>query len=111
MNDRLRFRAFYQGIFIYKTLVDANYYTKDGKCIALVNTLPNTVVWEQCTGLKDRNGKLIYENDIVYDKFNDCYELVYWDDEGCWSSQWKPLRRGSSFEIYGNIHENKELIK
>ena len=33
MKDRFRFRAFYQGRFIYKSLTDANYYDKDNKCI------------------------------------------------------------------------------
>lgn len=30
-------------------------YTANGKCIALANTLPNTIIWQQCTGLKDKN--------------------------------------------------------
>lgn len=32
----------------------------------------------QCTGLKDKNGKLIFENDIVTD--NVIYGVVKWDD-------------------------------
>lgn len=50
MNDRFLFRAFYEGRFIYKNLIDANYYTYDNKCIGLANTLPNSLIWEQCTG-------------------------------------------------------------
>lgn len=85
MDDGLRFRAFYQGIFIYKTLVDANYYTKDGKCIALANTLPNTVVWfNGAWWLKSEPSQAMYrENEETY----------------------------AEFEVIGNIHENKELLR
>ena len=43
MQDRFRFRAFYQGRFIYKSLTDANYYDKNNKCIGLANILPNNL--------------------------------------------------------------------
>lgn len=39
---------------------------------------------EQCTGLKDREGTLIYEGDILTDEYGTEF-LVYWDEEvGTW---------------------------
>lgn len=80
---------------------------------------PGTYIVEQDTGLKDKNGKMIREGDIV--KWNDCimkvvwendfasFELVYPDnsiEEGMFANEYM-----RNWEVVGTIHENPELLK
>lgn len=74
------------------------------------------VILEQCTGLKDNNGKLMYEGDIVYD--NDVNELgviVFNEVEAKFGVQYYndfcDFSYGYELELYGNIHENPELLE
>ena len=85
-----------------------------------------------CTGLKDKNGKLIYEGDIV--KFGEFYDnewnsfdigKVYWGGEfdypafelQCSTVDFDMSNglsyifgNGLNIEIIGNIYKNKELL-
>lgn len=88
----------------------------------------DSIVFEQYTGLDDKNGVPIYEGDIIQetiiadDTTDGTYRYeVYWDEDMlCWSIKgisdidyhlrddlWET---NASREVIGNIHENPELL-
>ncbi len=71
----------------------------------------------QYTGLKDKNGKEIYEGDIFQDEEDGSYDFVKWNKVyGGYGTNiwWLPkelVEQSNKIEIIGNICENKDLIK
>ncbi len=140
MNDRLLYRAicndgkFHYG-YLARLYKDNEYGKKGDFCIsnnsfcpyAYLVTRPETI--GQCTGLKDKNGKLIYEGDIIQ-KENQKFVIKYdfdsfkaYDEENkpisiyglftfkiC-SGGWPGKETENTIEIIGNIHENPELLE
>jgi len=75
------------------------------------------VVLMQYTGLKDKNGKEIYEGDIVKTDSGANQFVDYRNDFACFCLRFKTggaslsIDGAPNYEIIGNIYENPNLLK
>jgi len=132
MNDRFKFRYYdknTKNMYKLKPITNTGENGKDirfyGILISGIGQLSEcecdcqeNLIKMQCTGLKDKNGKLIYEGDIVKDqdgkiyniKWNDCYAyFVLWDSDDIEYYTFEEFNL-TKLEVIGNIYENPELL-
>lgn len=124
MNDRFRFRAWdnREEKYIYDA---QDQYDDKVECFGnMFDTYGDRYVVEQCTGLKDKNDKLIYEGDVVeiIDRENSStldriYPMLFNEKVAKFGYKhhdgqffYHSNNDDYSYEVIGNIHENPEMI-
>lgn len=125
MQDRFKFRVWEKDQKIMKECAQIT-LDKDqkgsmcdvkGKVTAHLVYQPHYVLM-QCTGLKDKNGKLIYEGDICEYEFEEIgkQKAIIEFNKKYAAFLMKPLNdfqyaNMNDCEVFGNIYENPELLK
>lgn len=124
MNREIKFRGKnYENKWKYGDLVQEKW--GQGKAIMIKK---DTTAWSvledtvgQYTGLHDKNGKEIYEGDIVVDKEDEVMGEITWNEEeasfyfsilyenGTYEEE-KLNDWASVLEVIGNIYDNPELL-
>ena len=111
-NDRFKFRVW--DVLGNKYSTEVGYWVSDDGNLHLRDLLCEPGYWipEQCTGLRDRNGKLRYEGDVIKvdspypdgSRREVCWYKGQWDANGEGLSY---LCRNHSVKVIGNIHETE----
>jgi len=122
MNREIKFRAWDRENNKMRFKKDGTtFYDSEGSFPDEVIELTRRIYdWMQFTGLLDKNGKEIYEGDIINGAeviFGECvfdsyYCVMGWTLKGDWVWDFSfTQQEADELEVVGNIYENKELLK
>lgn len=129
----IKFRAWHKedGLMLDYLMLRQTAFNRDGVQILYDVLVGRKSLYSvmQYTGLKDKNGKEIYEGD-VYRRYNYIYKVVWVQEKCCFmglcfgrkkdfsegftkehDGHLFPLADDGVMEVIGNVHENPELIK
>ena len=84
-----------------------------------IKVIPETV--GQFTGLTDKNGKKIFDDDIVKHRFKRVWKTEFHTSKVVWNNEYScyylfdgvsnyKMRDDMEYEVLGNIHNNPELL-
>ena len=129
MNRQIKFRAWHMP-FGSKGPMQEMLHRRASSILSFAEMNSDAYIVEQYTGLKDANGKEIYEGDIVrvFDVYEDVgyVDVVIWggkDDYPAFDLKNHALEYDSNalssifngdfeiIEVIGNIHDNPELVE
>ena len=125
MQDRFKFRVWCENNQEWEkdTILISNknmYEIRNDKFTKYTDIDPKNHIINFCTGLKDKNGKLIYEDDIVDTRQGRM--VIKFDEYRAMFCMISPIKEHSEtplynadyanrLEVIGNIYENTELLE
>ena len=102
--------------YVYKDALIGCNILQTKPCLAAIMVDPSTA--GQYTGLKDKNGREIYEGDILEEEPGYYFEVIWSVECAKFKLQWRTKaiqypewNRGVNMTVIGNRWDNPELLK